>query len=304
MKYDVIVMGSINMDTMLYVNNFPKRTENMIVNEVKIFTGGKGANQAIAVSKQEVNQAFIGAIGNDSNGKEMLIRLKEQGIETNHIIVKDNVPTGSCVGIIEKNGENTLLVIPGANMEITCNEIEEIFSKLEGKIFLLQLETSKESILTALKKAKEKGMYIILDPAPEGCYFEEALQYADLVTPNKQETEKITGLKITNIEDAKNAALLIHKKGVKNVIVKLGEDGSVLYEEEKQKFSIISPIKVNAVDTVGAGDTFAGVLAARLSEGNFSLEEAVKIANKAAALKVSRLGGQAAIPTREEIDKI
>lgn len=301
MNFDVIVMGSINMDMLVFVNNFPKFGENVVANGMEVLAGGKGSNQAVAVAKQDVKHAFLGAVGTDDFGNQMLEILDNKGVETKYIIRKENVPTGTAVGIVDQSGENTFMGILGANMAITEKDIQTSFAPLESKILLLQMETSKESVMTALKIAKEKGMYVILDPAPEGCFFEEALGYADLVTPNKQETEKITGIKIVNLEDAKKAARIIADTGVTNVIVKLGGEGSVLFESEKDAFTVIEAKKVTAINTVGAGDTFAGVLAAVLSKDKQDLVRAIKIATQASALKVSRPGGQDAIPTKEEL---
>lgn len=301
MGYDVVVMGSINMDILVFVNEFPKFSENIVAKGMVTHAGGKGANQAVAVAKQGVNHAFIGAIGNDDFGKQMQEILAAKGVDTDHLIIKKDSQTGTAVGILDQTGENTFLGILGANMAVTANEVEKSLAPVEGKIFLLQMETSKESVLAALRMAKAKGMYVILDPAPEGCFFEEALSYADLVTPNSQETEKITGIKIVTAEDARKAARIIAEKGVQNVIVKMGSQGSLLYESEKDQFTFVEAKKVKAVDTVGAGDTFAGVLASVLSENLANLHHAIKVATQASALKVSREGGQEAIPTKEEL---
>lgn len=302
MHYDVLVMGSINMDMIVFVNDFPENGENVIAKSTEVHAGGKGANQAVAVAKQGVKHAFIGAVGNDDSGDQMIEILQNKGVETKYIIKKDDAQTGACVAVVDKKGENTLMGILGANMAITEEEIKKSFSNLSADILLLQLETSQESVLTALKIAKEKGMYIILDPAPEGCFIEEALSYADLVTPNRQETEKITGLKVTGIEEAKIAARKIADRGVRNVIVKLGSEGSVIFESDRGEYTFVEAKKVEAVDTIGAGDTFAGVLASVLSENKEDLIAAIKIATQASALKVSRTGGQDAIPTKEELN--
>lgn len=302
MYYNVIVMGSINMDMFVYVDKFPNLGDNTVAKSSEIHLGGKGSNQAIAVAKQNVPHAFIGAVGNDGAANQMIDMLKQFGVNTDYIIRKDNTQTGACVAIIDKNGSNTPIGILGANMAITAAEIKEVFSKIEGGSFLLQMETSKESVITALKEAKKKNMFIILDPAPEGLFFEEALAYADLVTPNKNETERIVGFKIATLDDAIKAAKKIATFGVKNVIVKLGDKGSVVFESESDTITYVEACKVKAVNTIGAGDTFAGVLASILSEKKMDLLEAVKIATKASAMKISRSGGPEVIPTRDELN--
>ncbi|GAA3019407.1 ribokinase [Tetragenococcus solitarius] len=301
MGLDVVVMGSINMDMLVHVDDFPKYSENVVAKKLEVLAGGKGSNQAVTISKQDVKHAFLGAVGADDFGKQIIDMLNEKGVETKAIIRKTDAPTGTAVGIVDKVGENTFMGVLGANMALTAAEIEKAFENLEAKVFLLQLETSQESVIAALKCAKEKGMYIILDPAPEGCYFEESLSYTDLVTPNKQEAERITGIAIENVEDAKKAAKIIADTGVANVIVKLGGQGSVLFESAKDKCTFIEAKKVTAVNTVGAGDTFAGVLASELSRDRDNLVNAIQTATQASALKVARHGGHEAIPTRKEI---
>lgn len=301
MDLDVIVMGAINMDMYVNVEDFPEYGANIQAKSLEQKVGGKGSNQAVAVAKQGVKQLLIGGLGKDEFGDQILEELEKQGVKTDSVIRKDDVQTGIAVAVVDKTGENTFMVILGANNALKKNEIQEVMEPLNGKIFLLNLETSQESVLAALQEAKRKEMYIILDPAPEGSYFEEAINYADLVTPNRQETEKITGIEVKGVEDAKKAAKWIANKGVKDIVVKLGSEGNLLYESKKDKFTFIKATKVKAVNTVGAGDTFAGVLAARLAK-KVDLISAVEFASKAAAIKVSRAGGQASIPTEEEVE--
>ncbi len=303
MDLDVVVMGAINMDMYVNVKDFPKYGENIQAKSLEQKIGGKGSNQAVAVAKQGVKQVLIGSVGNDDFGQQITEKLEQQGVKTDSVIKKDNVQTGIAVAVVDETGENTFMVILGANEALEAKEVERTFEPLNGKVFLLNLETSQESVLAALKIAKKKDMYIVLDPAPEGSYFKEALPYADLVTPNRQEAERITGLTVRSQDDARRAAKWIANKGVSNVIVKLGTEGNVLYESEKDKFTFIESTTVKAINTVGAGDTFAGVIAAQLSQKPGDLEAATRLASKAAAIKVSRPGGQESIPTAEEVNK-
>lgn len=301
MNYDVVVMGSINMDMFVYIHEFPRLGDNIIAKSLENHMGGKGANQAVCVARQGVRHTFIGAVGNDTSGTQILELLNSYGVDTTHIIKKSNTQTGTCVALIDQEGNNTPVVILGANTALSAEDIERSFEDIEGGLLLLQMETSRESILAALKIAKKKNMYIVLDPAPEGCFFKEALAYADLVTPNKNETEKIVGFNVDSLEDAIKAAKAISAFGVKNVIVKLGERGSIVYESEEDKITYIEALKVNPINTIGAGDTFAGVLASILSKESMGLVEAARIATKASALKICREGGPDAIPLREEL---
>ena len=303
MKYDVIVMGSINMDLMAHTATYPGEGANVAGSALEMAVGGKANNQAVTVAKQGVCSTLIGAIGNDGFGKEILANMNRQGIDTTGVIVMDGVDTGAAIGIITDDGSNTFTGILGANMALTAKDIDEVFDKVDGKILLLQMETSRESVLEALKVAHERGMTVILDPAPEHCFFPEALPYADIVTPNLQESERISGMSIRNWDDAKAAAKRISEMGVKNVVVKFEEQGSVLYRSQEGSYTIFPARKVKAYNTTGAGDVFAGVLAAQMSQG-VDLDTALKKATVASSIKVSRTGGQDAIPTPEEIDTI
>ncbi|BDP99060.1 ribokinase [Enterococcus faecium] len=298
MFYDVVVLGSINMDVRVETNNYPEYSETVFANKIEMLPGGKGSNQAVSVAKQGKKLAFLGAVGQDSAGKQMLQNLENKGILTSYILQTNKAGTGTFVAIVDNSGENTMVGTMGANETLLKEDIREVFSDIEAKVLLLQMETSRESIIETMKIAKEKNMYTILDPAPADGYFEEALKYASLVTPNQQETDKITGIKVVDEETAFEAAKKIHAMGVPDVIIKMGNKGSLVYKNGEKV--LVDSIKVKAVDTVGAGDTFAGALAATLVDTD-NLVEAVRFANIAAGIKVSRFGGQEAIPTKEEV---
>lgn len=299
MSYDVAVMGSINLDVKVLVEQYPNYAETSSAKSIEMLPGGKGSNQAVAIAKLGGNVAFVGAVGDDSAGKQMIDNLEKQNVDTTNIYKSTEEGTGTFVIMLDDKGENTMVGTLGANNTLKKEEVETVIESIDVPVLLLQMETSKESIDGALSKAKEKGMFIILDPAPANGYFEEALSYADCVTPNQQETEKITGVKVTNKEEALEAAKIISEKGAKSVIIKMGSNGNLIYKEGQTTF--VEAHKVKAVDTVGAGDTFAGALALHYSK-NENLVEAVKFANAAAAVKVSRLGGHEATPTIEEVE--
>lgn len=297
-KYDVVVLGSINLDVIVDVNKYPQYGNTVFANNIKMLPGGKGSNQAVAVAKQGKNLLFLGAVGDDSAGKQMLDNLKDNGVDTEYIQVTNESGTGTFVAFVDQNGENTMAGSLGANAILDEKYVVNSLEDIEAKVLLLQMETSKESILAAMKTAKEKGMFVILDPAPADGFFMEALEYADLITPNQQEKERLTGIKVINQDTAINAAEVIAGLGVKNSIIKMGSNGNLVYQSGKIDF--IPSLKVKAVNTVGAGDTFAGALASAYIETQ-DLAEAVKYGNVAAGIKVSREGGQDAIPTYNEV---
>lgn len=298
MPYDVVVLGSINLDVKSLVAKFPNHGDTAFAKNIEMIPGGKGSNQAVAVSKLGGEIAFMGAVGQDSAGQQMLQNLESHGVDTQFIKQSASEGTGTFLVMLDEAGENTMIGTLGANSTLIEQDIDEAMDKVEAPVLLLQMETSRESIVAALEKAKQKEMFVILDPAPADGYFESALAYADCVTPNQQETEKITGIKVNSIEDAIKAAKIITEKGAKSVVIKMGANGNLVYQNGDIDF--VESSKVRAVDTVGAGDTFAGGLAVHYAK-NQDLVEAVRFANRAAGIKVSRMGGQDAIPTLEEL---
>ncbi len=298
MNNGIVVLGSINLDIKVSTAEYPKYGDTATAKSIQMLPGGKGANQAVGVSKLGGNLTFIGAVGEDAMGNQMIGNLENRGINTQLIKKSHTASTGTFIVMLDDKGENTMVGTLGANDEITKLDIENAFSKVNAKVLLLQMETSRESIESALRQAKEKNIFVVLDPAPADGFFEEALQYADCVTPNRQETEKISGVRINTREDAVKAAKIIANKGVSNVVVKMGSEGNVVYHDGLIDF--VSSYKVKAVDTVGAGDTFVSALAVDYAKHGDILA-AVDFGNKAAALKVSRTGGQDSIPTAQEV---
>lgn len=301
--YDIVVLGSINLDIITECADFPNRGDTAFCKSINMMPGGKGNNQAVSAAKFGKSVCFIGAIGDDSPGKQLRENLKSRNIADNHVVVKQKSETGSCVGLIDQDGENTLLVNPGANMDLSSEDITKTFDKIEGKILLVQMETSKESVLTAMKKAKEKGMFVILDPAPVDGICRDAFIYADLIIPNSHETKYITDIDVYDESTALEAAKIIKSMGVDNVIVKMGGNGTLLLHKDSAH-TFIPAIKVNAVDTVGAGDCFAGAMASHLIDDMDNITGAVKFAQVVAGIKVSRHGGHDAIPALDEVEKV
>lgn len=297
-NYDVVVLGSINLDVIVNVDQYPQYGDTVFANAITMTPGGKGANQVITVAKQGKKVLCLGSVGNDMAGKQMLENLQSYHIDTNHIEISQEKGTGIFVAEIDEHGENTMAGTLGANLTIGADYIQKNLENVEAKVLLLQMETSRESILEAMKIAKEKGMFVILDPAPADGYFEEALQYADVITPNQQETEKISGIVVKDQESALKAAQAIEKLGVKNSIIKMGSKGNLVYQSGTSHF--VPSLKVKAVNTVGAGDTFAGALASHYVETD-DLIKSVEYGNIVAGMKVSRSGGQESIPTYEEV---
>lgn len=294
MHYDVIVLGSINLDVKALVTSYPRHGDTATAKSITMLPGGKGSNQAVAAAKLGGKVAMLGAVGEDGAGKQMLDNLSDWGVDTRFVMRNGNEGTGTFIVQVDQTSENTMVGTLGANDTITAAEVDTALDQMDAPVLLMQLETSRESVLAALKAGRRKGMYIILDPAPADGFFPEALAYADCVTPNQQETERITGIRVTDKVEAVKAAKAIAGMGPKTVIVKLGADGSVVLHEGE--IYEIDSVKVHALDSVCAGDVFAGALAVNYAQhGDFL--KAVNFANKAAAIKVSRVGNHQVFPT-------
>lgn len=300
MTNEIITMGAINQDIFLNANSFPNHGDTVWLKSINKQTGGKGANQALTLSRLNNDIRFIGAVGDDDHGQNMLKYFKNLHLNTDYIQVKQEVETGTFFIILDSTGENTMLGTLGANNLLNEKDVEYAFENTEANYFLLQLETSKDSILSALKLAKSKGITVVLDPAPSDGFNIQYLKYADIITPNQQEAETITKIKVTDKDTAFEAAKAIHKMGVATVIVKIGAQGSVIYNNNIEAF--IPAYHVKAINTVGAGDVFAGALTSELNNGK-SLKESVKFATIASAIKIRSSKTQEAIPTQDEIEK-
>ena len=289
----ILVIGSISIDNVTYTNVLPQPGMTVYGESFLSNIGGKGANQACAIHFLGGDVEFYGSIGNDNNGKTVQNFLKEVGLTANLKISKCS--TGVATIIIDnKTAENRIVIVPGANMDLTKEDIDKIdFSKYD--YLLLQLENQIDSIVYAVKKAKEKGLTVVLNPAPYHEVPSEAFKYIDYFIPNEHELEQFT----PDIKgDYETRANHLIKKGIKRIIVTLGENGS-LYVDEKQSFKV-DPYKVNAIDTTGAGDSYCGAFVTALAEGK-ELKDAMDFASKVSSLTVTKKGAIASLPKRSEI---
>lgn len=302
----VCVLGSINMDLVIKVNEMPKEGETILSESFEKIAGGKGANQAVAARRCGNIVSMIGKIGKDDNGKILKGLLEEDSIDTNLIFEDENEPTGMAVITVNKNGNNSITVISGSNMTLNKDEIEKSKEIIENSdILISQFEVPEEVILEAFKIAKENNKVIILNPAPAKKIDEELLKSTDIIIPNETEAELLTGIKVNDLESAKLAANGLLEKGVKFVIVTLGSKGAAVISKEDGQ--IVEAYKVKAIDTTAAGDSFIGGLSSKLDIENLSFEnllKAVKFANKVSSITVQRKGAQPSIARLEEVIEI
>jgi len=295
----IVIVGSSNMDMVVKTDHLPSPGETLICGSFLMNPGGKGANQAVSVARLGGESLFICKVGNDVFGKQFIYLFSDERIDTSFILSDENLPSGVALITVDKCGENSIVVASGANANLFAQDIEPALNEIaRASILLVQLEIPMETVQYVIGYAAAKGLKIILNPAPANVLSAELLRQVDILTPNKTEAGMISGVRVTNLETAKQAAAIIRDKGVKNVVVTMGKQGAVVCG---QHGCVLLPApKVEAVDTTAAGDVFNGALAVALSEGKM-LEAAVKFACEAAAISVTRLGAQSSIPYRNEI---
>lgn len=297
----ICVIGSLNMDLVVNVDDMPKKGQTIIGGNFRQIPGGKGGNQAVAASRLGGDVFMIGKVGNDGFGESLVKQLKIDNINTDYIQVED-CSSGVALITVDKNAENSIVVSPGANFKLTKENIDKSIDAIkQSNTVVLQLETPIDTISYALKVSKELGKFTILNPAPAVLLDDEIIKNVDLLTPNETELEILSGIKINNEEDIKKAANIMMDKGVKQLIVTLGSKGCLYLDKNTMTFK--KSYKVDAIDTTAAGDTFTGALCVALSQ-NKSIDDAMDFASKAAAISVTRVGAQTAIPNLYDIENI
>lgn len=291
----IAVLGSANMDLVAYVAKAPQRGETVTGREFRTVPGGKGANQAVAAARAGATVSMIGAVGNDAHGARLRSALEHSGIETD-LLRTVETPTGTAHIVVDDEGGNAIVVIPGANGTVTALAPgdEGLIASVDA--LLLQLEVPVDGVLAAARAARRHGVRTILTPAPAQPLPPELLAATDLLLPNEHEAAALTG-----IADDPRAAARALLSQVPEVVITLGSRGS-LYAARDTEPVVVPARQVTAVDTTGAGDTFAGTLAVALAEGN-SVPDALGWASSAAALSVQRPGASASMPYRKEIDE-
>ena len=297
----VTVIGSINLDTNLRVKQMPRPGETIHATDHYSAAGGKGANQAVAAARAGSEVSFIGGVGADAPGKEMLNLLKSENIDTSGIITATKESTGQAFITVDDNGQNSITIYAGANYAFGANEVLQNQSLIKNADFVIaQFETQLAATIKGFEIAHEAGVRTILNPAPGMAQIPaELLKLTDIITPNETEAETITGVKVIAEKAAQMAAAKLHEQGVGTVIITIGDKGAFYSYQGKNE--LIPAFKVKAVDTTAAGDTFIGAMASVLHPGLSNLKEAILFANKASSLTVQKYGAQPSIPYRKDI---
>ena len=297
----VTVVGSFMFDLVARAPRRPKTGETLIGDSFGMFIGGKGANQAIAASRLNTLVCMVCRLCDDVFGNQFLDKLLDVKINTDFVIQDKNNGTGVGMPLIDASGDNSIVIIPRANMALSVEDINQGYEAIANSdILLLQLEVPIEASQRAAEIAKENSTIVILNPAPAREIPDTLLDLVDILTPNESETEILSGISATTGKEAKEAARILMDKGVETVILTLGNRGSLLLTATVESF--FPAIQVDVVDTTAAGDAFCGALAASLANGS-TIEEAVKTGNAAGALAVTKLGAEPSLPKKADLDQ-
>jgi len=296
----IVVVGSSNTDMIIQLDKIPVPGETVLGGKFSTAAGGKGANQAVAAARAGGDVTFISSVGNDSLGTQAIEGFRRDGINVEYIKRIENVASGVALIFVDKKGENSIAVASGANAVLNPEDIQgskQVIS--QAKILLMQLETPIETVTRAAQLAHEAGVKVILNPAPAQSLDDDLLKMISILTPNETEAELLTNIKVEDEAGAGDAAEVLLGKGIESVLITLGVRGVFLASGDTRE--LIPGFKVDAVDTTAAGDVFNGALTVALAE-NKAFDEAIRFANAAAALSVTKLGAQPSAHSREEID--
>ena len=292
----LLIVGSSNTDLIVRADRLPGPGETVLGGDLITVPGGKGANQAVAAARLGAAVTFVARVGQDMFGQAALDNFRREGLNTGYVIQDATAPSGVALIVVGPNGQNLIAVAPGANSRLTPPDVEAARPAFaEASVVLLQLETPLEAVLAAAQAGQAAGALVILNPAPAQPLAEALYSSVDLLTPNETEARLLTG---EHTPEA--AAAILLKRGVRTVIITVGESGALL-ATQFDPMRRIPGFHVQAVDTTAAGDAFTGGLSVALARGQ-PRESAVRFAHAVAALSVTRLGAQPSLPTAAEVE--
>ncbi|OGV68736.1 MAG: ribokinase [Lentisphaerae bacterium RIFOXYA12_FULL_48_11] len=298
----IVVVGSSNTDMIIKLDHIPQPGETILGGEFVTVAGGKGANQAVGAARAGGNVSFVARVGRDMFGDKAAAGFVKEGIDTEFILRDETSPSGVAMIFVAKDGENSIAVAGGANGRLSPSDVKKarnIFAT--ASVLVMQLETPLDTVQTAADLAVRAGVRVILNPAPARPLSDKLLRKISIITPNETEAELLTGIKVKNEAAASKAAAKLLARGVGTVILTLGSRGAFVADRNERK--LVHGFRVKPVDTTAAGDVFNGALAVALAEGK-PMIDAVRFANAAAAISVTRFGAQPSAPYRKEIDRM
>ena len=297
----VLVFGSLNMDLVSRTPRLPAAGETIIGSHFFTTPGGKGANQAVAIAQLGIPTRMVGRVGSDAFGQELLTAMQSAGVDTTHILVDDTTHSGVAVITVADDGTNEIIGVLGANARLDETDLDRLIQLLpNAKALLLQLEVPPAIVKLAAQAARKAGLTVLLDPAPVPAHaIADLYPCVDILLPNEVEAAQLVGFPVHSPETAAQAAQTLQQQGVNTVIVKLGVQGAYCATPEDSFFT--PAFTVEAIDTVAAGDAFAGGFAAAIVEG-LPLDQAVVWGSAAGALAATKVGAQTAMPDRATFD--
>jgi ribokinase len=301
MKKRLVVVGSINLDLVSVAPRIPLQGETLTATSFASFPGGKGANQAFAAARLGAHVSMIGKLGNDSFGNDLRANLESAGVDTAAIEVA-STSSGIAQIITAENGENIIVVTPGANAHVSSHYVEKHLEVIRGAgIVLTQLETPLETVEYLASVTRKEGIPLVLDPAPARALPSSLLERVDWLTPNESETCSLLGLKTQDVpeDEMEEVAEILLQRGSRNVLLKLGQRGCFLALADGRRI-FLPAYAVRAIDSTAAGDAFNGAFASALLEGQDPVRGA-SWASAVAAISVTRRGAQPSMPTQAEV---
>ena len=294
----LLVIGSSNTDLITNVARFPNAGETISGKAFMQAMGGKGANQAVAAQRLGGNVKFVTCLGNDANGRNMLSYFKNEGLDVSKALTVDHAPTGTAVILVNDEGENCIVVTPGANHELLPAHVEDISDDIaQASIVVLQMEIPLETVKRSIQIANRHKTPVLLNVAPARSLGTDLLKMIDILVVNETEIETVCGLSIAKLGEEGIIDQLM-SMGARTVILTLGKKGCIV--KSSSMSARIPAFEVEAVDTTAAGDTFCGALVAQLGDGE-EMVAAIKFATAASAICVTRMGAQPSIPTKAEV---
>jgi ribokinase len=297
---NIVVIGSSNIDLVAKAPQIPIPGQTLTGTDFFMVPGGKGANQAVAAAKLGADVIFVAKLGKDVFAEKSLENFKNTGINTKHVEQIDNVPSGVALIAVDANGQNSIIVVPGANGCICPDDVDKAESDIaSAAVVVAQLEIPIETVHHAAELAKKYNVHFILDPAPARAIPKSLLEMVDVIKPNETEAEILTSIRVTDADSAKKAADMLLDAGVKNVIISMGDKG--FFIADRENYEMVQNKKVIAKDSTAAGDAFTGALAFGMANGK-SVKQAAVYANAVAAVSVTRFGAQPSMPTKKEVD--
>lgn len=296
----IVVVGSSNTDMIIQAARIPRPGETILGGQFSMAAGGKGANQAVAAARAGGSVTFIARVGDDVFGEQAVKGFVQDGINVDHVIKDAQSPSGVALIFVAEDGENSIGVASGANGRLSPADVQGAAAAIgQADVLVMQLETPIETVEAAAQMASAQGVSVILNPAPAQPLSDSLLAHVSVLTPNETEAELLTGIKVDSEATAGQAAQALRDKGVGMVIVTLGARG--VFVSSADFVGAVPGFKVKAVDTTAAGDVFNGALAVALAEAR-PLSDAIRFANAAAALSVTKLGAQPSAPRRADIE--